>query len=93
MHTEDIIPTFLTSNIYIGKCLSKALLLTQLRSYEILEQLLSMKITRSVGFWGIPNFRQLRDMFPYRLARGIPLKEGVPYSQQSEVRTPPPHLG
>jgi hypothetical protein len=32
MHAEEIIPTFLISNIYIGLCFPKALTLTQLRS-------------------------------------------------------------
>jgi hypothetical protein len=35
-------------------------------------------IHKNVGFWGILNIRLLRDVFPYRLARGISLKEGVP---------------
>ena len=92
MHAEDIIPTFLKSNIYIGICLPKALTLTRLRSYEMFEVLLIVRINKSVGLRGILNFRLLRDAFPYRLARGIPLKEGVPYPLQSKVRTPPPHL-
>ena len=33
---------------------------------------------KSIGLWGILNFPQLRDAFQYRLAREIPLKEGVP---------------
>jgi len=78
MHAEDIIPTFLTSNIYIGICLPKALTLTQLRLYEMFEVLLIVRINKSVGLQGILNLRLLRDAFPYRLARGIPLKEGVP---------------
>lgn len=78
MHAEDIIPTFLTSNIYIGVCLPEALTLTRLRSYEMFEVLLIVRINKSVGLRGILNFRLLRDAFPYRLARGIPLKEGVP---------------
>jgi len=35
-------------------------------------------INNSVGLRGDLNFPLLRDAFPYRLARGIPLKEGVP---------------
>src|SRR5258705_13321563 len=92
MHAKDIIPTFLTSNIYIGICLPKALNLTRLRSYEMFEVLLIVRISKSVRLQGILNFRLLRDTFPYRLARGIPLKEEVSYHLQSEVRTPPPHL-
>ena len=91
-HAEDSIPTFSTSNIYIGICLPKALTLTRLRSYEMFEVLRIVRINKCLGLHGIPNFRLLRDMFPYRLARGIPLKEGVPYALQSKVRTPPPHL-
>jgi len=40
--------------------------------------LLIYKINKSLGVWGIINFRLLRDVFPDRLARGIPPKEGVP---------------
>jgi hypothetical protein len=92
LHAEDIMPTFLTSNIYIGICLAKALTLTQLLWYEMFEVLLIVRINKSVGHQGFINVRLLRDAFPYRLARGIPHKEGVPYSLQSKVRTPPPHL-
>jgi hypothetical protein len=42
------------------------------------EVLLIVRINKSVGLRGMLNFRLLRDAFPYRLARGIPLKEGVP---------------
>jgi len=92
MHAEDIIPTFLTSNIYIGLCLPKALTLTRLRSYEMFEVLLIVRINKSVGLRGILNFHLLRKVFQCRLARGISLKEGVLYLLQSKVRTPPPHL-
>jgi len=92
MHAEVIIPAFLTSNIYIGICLPKALTMTWLRPHEMFEVLLIIRINKSVGLQGILNFRLLRDAFPYRLARGIPLKEGVSYLLQSKVRTPPPHL-
>ena len=78
MYAEDIIPTFLTSNIYIGIWLPKALTLSRLRSYEMFEVLLIVRINKSLGLQGIVNFRLLRDAFPYRLARGIALKEGVP---------------
>jgi len=92
MHAEDIIPTFLKLNIYIGICLPKALTLARLRSYEMFEVLLIVRINKSVGLRGILNFRLLRDAFPSRLARGIPLKERVSDPLQSKVRTPPPHL-
>jgi len=92
MHGQAIIPTFLTSNNYIRLCIPKALTLIRLRSYEMFEVLLIVGINKSVGLRGILNFRLLRDVFPYWPARGIPLKEGVPYPQQSKVRTPPPHL-
>jgi len=93
MHAEDIIPTFLKSNIYIGICLAKALTLTPLQSYKNIEVLLIVRINKCVGLRGIFNFCLLRAAFPYRLARGIPLKEGVSYPPQSKGRTPPPHLG
>jgi len=37
-----------------------------------------VKINKSVGLRGILNFPLLREAFLYQLARGIPLKEGVP---------------
>jgi len=78
MHAHESIPTFLTSNIYIGLLLPKALTLTRLRSYEMFKVLLIVRIKNSVGGEGIVNIRLLRDAVPYRLARGIPHKEGVP---------------
>jgi len=78
MYEEESIPTVLMSNIHIGQCFPKALTLSCLRSYELLEVLLIVRINTSVGLRGILNFSLLRDVFPYRLARGIPLKEGVP---------------
>jgi hypothetical protein len=42
------------------------------------EGFLIVRINKSVGLRGILNFHLLGDAFPYRLARGIPLKEGVP---------------
>ena len=92
MHAQAIVPTFLTWNIYIGQWIAKALTLTPLRLYEMFEVLLIVRINKSVGLWGIFNFRLLRDAFPYRLARGIPLKDRFPHPLQSKVRTPPPHL-
>jgi len=92
MHAQAIVPTFLTSNIYIGLCIPKALTLTRLWSYKMFEAFLIVRINKSVGLRRILNFRLLRDAFPYRLARGIPLKERVPYPVQSKVRTPPHHL-
>jgi len=78
MHEEGIVPAFLTSNIYIGLCLPNALTLTQLWLYELFEILLIVRLNTSVGLQEILHFRVLRDTFLYRLARGIPLKEGVP---------------
>ena len=92
MYAEDIIPTFLTSNIYFGICLPTPLTLTRLQSYEMLEVLLIFRINKCVGLQGIKNFCLLRDAFRYWPARVIPLKEGVPYPLQYKVRTPPPHL-
>jgi hypothetical protein len=42
------------------------------------EVFLIVRINESVGLQGILNIPLLTDAFPYRLARGIPLKEGVP---------------
>jgi hypothetical protein len=78
MHAEDIIPIFLTWIIYIGMFLPKALTLTRLRSYEMFQVLLIVRINKSTGLQGNLHFRLLRDAFPYRMAKGIPLKEGVP---------------
>jgi hypothetical protein len=92
MNAENIIPTFLTSNIYIGIFLAKALTLTRLWSYEMFEVLPIVTINKTLGLQGILNFPLLGDAFPYWLAREIPLKEGVPYALQSNVRTPHLHL-
>jgi len=78
MHPEEIIATFQTSNIYIGLCLRKALTLTQLRSYAMFQVLLIVRINKSMVLRGILYFRLVGDVFPYRLARGIPYKEGGP---------------
>jgi hypothetical protein len=40
--------------------------------------LLLVKINNTVGLEGILNIPCLRDASLYRLARGIPLREGVP---------------
>jgi hypothetical protein len=92
MDAEDIIPTFVMSNIYIGLCLPNALMLTRLWSYRTFEGLLIARINNCVGLLGILNVQLLRDSFPYRLGRGIPLKVGVRYRLQSKGRTPPPDL-
>ena len=87
MHAEGIISTFSTSNIYIRLCLPKALTLTRLQSYTLFRN------NKSVSLRAIVSFPLLSDVFPHQLARGIPLKVGVPYPRQSMIRTPPPHLG
>jgi len=92
MHAEEIIPTFSMLNIYIGLNTPKTLPLALLWSNEMFEVLLIVRIHKSVGLRGIVKLRLLRDAFPYRLARGIPLKEGVPHSQQSKVRTSTTYL-
>ena len=57
---------------------SQALTLSQLRSYQMFEVFLIVSINNSVGVWAILNFPLLGDVFLYRLARRIPLKEEVP---------------
>jgi hypothetical protein len=42
------------------------------------EVFLIVRNNKSTGIGGILNFPLLGDAFPYRLARGIPLKERVP---------------
>jgi len=91
VHAEEIIPTFLTSNINIRFCLPNALTLKWLRSYKMYKVVLIVRINISMGLRGIIIFHLLRDAFPYRLARGIPFKEGVLYLLWSKVRTTPPH--
>jgi len=78
MQAEKIAPAFLTLNIYIGLRVPKVLTLTCLRSYEMFEGLLIVRISKCVGLLGILHFPLRRDAFPYWLAGGIPLKEGVP---------------
>jgi len=92
MHVEDIIPTVLNWNIYIWICLRKALTLTRLRCYEMLQVILNVIINKSVGLRVSLKFRLRWDAFLHRMARGIPLKDRVPYTGQSKVRTLPPHL-
>jgi hypothetical protein len=77
-HGEEIIPTFLTSNIYIQLCVRKSLTLTRLRSYTIFKVFLIFGMNPRVGLPRIFNFCRLRSVVPYRLPRGTPLKEGVP---------------
>jgi len=78
MHAQPIIPTFLTSNIYIGLWLPIALTLILLQSYKMFDILQILITSKSMGLWGILNFQLLRHPFPYQLARRIPVKEGVP---------------
>jgi len=77
MHAEEIVPAFLTPNIDIKLCLPKALTLSRLWSYKISEVLLIVTINKSIRLRRILPFPLRRDVFPYKLARGIPLKAGV----------------
>jgi hypothetical protein len=72
MHAEDIIRTFSKSNNYIGLYLPKALALTRLRSYELFRN------NKTAGLRGSLRFTLVTYAFPNRLAKGIPLDEGVP---------------
>jgi len=85
MPAEEIIPTFLTSNICIGLCPPETLTLTGVRSYKMFEVLLIRRVNKSMFLRGILNFHLLRDAVPYRLAREIPPKEGVMYPLQCKV--------
>jgi hypothetical protein len=82
MDAEEIIPTFLTSNIYISLCLLKALPMTHLRSYKMFDVLLIFRINQAIGLWEILKFHLLSDAFLYPLAREISVKLGVPYTLQ-----------
>jgi hypothetical protein len=81
MHAENNIPTFLTSNINIGLYCPKPLTMTRLWLYETFEVLPIVGINNSVILRRNLNFHLLRDALPYRLARGMPLKEGVLHQQ------------
>jgi len=87
MHTQPIIPTFLMSNICIGRCLPKSLTLTWPRSYKMLEVLPIIRINKSMCDRRILNFCLQRVAFPYRLVKWITLKEGVPQPLKFKVRT------
>jgi len=63
MHAEDNIPTFLTSNIYIGICLPKSLTLTRLRSYEMFEVLLNVGINKAWAFREFSTFACYKRRF------------------------------
>jgi len=78
MQVDEIIPTFSTSNIYIGHYLPTELTLPWPQSYEIFEVLLNISINNSIGLRGFLNFCMLIHTFLYWLARGIPLKASVP---------------
>jgi len=86
MYAEEIIPAFLTSNIYIRPCFVKALTLIWLWSYKLFRN------NECVGHQVTFSFPMLCEPFPHQLARGIPLKEGVPLPLQSLVRSPSPYL-
>jgi hypothetical protein len=75
MPAQAFIRTFLLWNINNGLCLPKALTLTPIQLYKTFAMLLLVRINQSVSRWGILNFCLLSDVFSYRLARGIPLKE------------------
>jgi hypothetical protein len=92
LYAEQIIPIFLTSNNNISQCLAIALTSTQLGLYEMFEVLQNVRINKYVGLRGILNSHLPREVLLYRLARGIPVKEGVPYLLQSRVRAPPSYL-
>jgi hypothetical protein len=78
MHPDDIIPTFPTSNIFLGLRLPKSLTPTDLWSYKMFEVMLIVRINNSMADRRILNFPMLRDTVAYHLARGILFKEGVP---------------
>jgi len=92
MRAEEIIITFLMLIIYIGLSLPTALILTHLRPYETVEVMLDVRMNNSMDNRRIHNVTLLREVFPYRLAREIPPKDGVRYPVQSNARTPPHHL-
>jgi hypothetical protein len=92
LHGEKIIPIVFTSNILIGWCHSNSCALARHWSYYMFKFLLIVRINQWVGLWGILNFPLLRDVFPYRLAGGFPLKDGVPYHVRSKVRPLPRYL-
>jgi len=91
-HAEEVIPTFVTSIIDIGLCLPEAVKLSWLRSYKLFQVLPIIRINNSVGLSGIFYFPLLGETFPYQPARGIDLKEGVLFPQQSKVGTRSRHL-
>jgi len=59
LHAEEMIPTLLTSNIYIGVCLPTALTLTRLWLDAMFEVLLIVRIYTRVAHQGIVSFRLL----------------------------------
>jgi len=63
MHAQPIILTLLMLNIIIGLCITNALTLMRLRSYEMFEVSPMFRINRIVGLREILNFRLLREVF------------------------------
>jgi len=78
MIPQEIIPTLLVSNMQIRLCLPKDLILTWLRSYEMWEVLLLVRMNNHMGFSESVNVHLLSDALPYWLARGIPPTQRVP---------------
>jgi len=92
IHAQPIVSKFLTSNIEVGLCIPQAFMVKRCRSYQMSEVLPNVRINKGVSLRRILNFLLLSDAFLYRLARGIPVNEGVLYPLQSKVTTPPPLL-
>jgi hypothetical protein len=62
-------------NIDIKLCLPKALTLTHVQSYEVIQVLRIIRINKRLGCCEILHSPLLRDECAYRLRRAIPLQE------------------
>jgi len=71
MHPQEVIPTFLTSNIYIGLYFPMARTLEWPRSYEMVKVLPIFRTIRGGGIRGNLNFRLLGDSFWYWRREGF----------------------
>jgi hypothetical protein len=74
MQAQEMVHAFLTLNIYIAICLPTALTVTGLRSYEMFERLLIVRMNKRVGIRGIIHFPMLGDVFPYQRGKWIPFE-------------------
>jgi hypothetical protein len=89
---QAAIHTFYTLNMYIARCLPQPRILIRLRSCKLFKVLVIIIINQWVCHCGNLNFGLQCDPLLNWLARGIRIKEGVPYPRPPMVITTLPHF-